>query len=276
MPIIRSRHSFDEQFTTIPNAWVRDPRITLKAKGLLAQLMSHSPGWAVTIRSLADANGCGRDLISSAIAELEEHGYLIRKQERTDDGRFGETVWQTSEPATDKPSPENPAPENPAYKNTNYSEQQVKETWSSDNDEEFEAFWNVYPRKVKRLDARKAFEAAYREHGQKVLNGARRLAADPNLPPAQFVPYPASWIRAEGWNNEPYPERQKTPEQLAVEALARSTADRERRLAESARLKSEAERARQNAAPAPECEHGLALWKCDPCTRRLAEGTPAE
>lgn len=276
MPIIRSRHTFDEQFTTIPNAWVRDPRITLKAKGLLVQLMSHSPGWAVTIRSLADANGCGRDLITSAISELEKCGYLIRRQERTENGQFGETVWQTSEPGTDSPSPENPAPENPAYKNTNYSEQQVKETSLNDLDELFEDFWNRYPRKVEKLDALRAFTKAYRQHGPDVMAGVERLVNDPNLPPVQFIPYPASWLRAGGWTNEPYPPRERTNYELAADAIRRSQADRMNRLADSQRIRKEAEEARRNAAPAPECEHGLSLWKCDPCTRRLADGPPGD
>ena len=271
MPIIRTRHSFEDHFTTIPNAWIRDPRLSLKAKGLLAQLMSHSPGWSVTIRSLAEANGCGKDLIASAIAELERFGYLTRRQERSDNGQFSETVWQTSDPVADKPSPGNPPPDNPDNKKTIYKEEQSKELPQTSFEEEFEEFWRLYPRKVEKIDARKAFEKAYTEHRDAVMDGVRRLSTEPNLPPLQFIPYPASWLRAGGWTNEPYPPREKSRAEIEAEAKARSQNERERRLEHTERLRRESEEMRASAAEPPRCEHNLPLWKCDPCTRRLAD-----
>ena len=76
MPLIRGHHSFDDHFTQIPNAWLRDSRISLGAKGLLAQLLSHSPGWRISQESLAYSNGIGRDAIRTLINELLDAGYL--------------------------------------------------------------------------------------------------------------------------------------------------------------------------------------------------------
>jgi hypothetical protein len=47
--IIRRNLNFEDHFTTIPNQWVRDSRISLRARGLLAQLVSHRPGWRVSV-----------------------------------------------------------------------------------------------------------------------------------------------------------------------------------------------------------------------------------
>ena len=41
MPLIRGHHTFDDQFVQIPNAWMRDNRLSLKARGLLAQIKTH-------------------------------------------------------------------------------------------------------------------------------------------------------------------------------------------------------------------------------------------
>ena len=101
MPLIRGHHSFDDQFAQIPNAWLRDSRLSLKAIGLLAQIMTHVPGWNMSINSLSTRNNVGRDQIRTAIGELEEFGYLTREQSR-EDGRFSETIWRTSDP-TDIP-----------------------------------------------------------------------------------------------------------------------------------------------------------------------------
>jgi hypothetical protein len=100
MPLIRGHHSFDEKFTQIPNDWLRDPRLSLKAIGLLAQLMSHTPGWKLSIRSLARVNGVGVATIKSAVLELEQFGYLSRseKQTKDEDGKFADYIWTTQDP----------------------------------------------------------------------------------------------------------------------------------------------------------------------------------
>ena len=35
MPVIRGHHSFDNHFTQIPNHWLRDSRLSFKARGLM-------------------------------------------------------------------------------------------------------------------------------------------------------------------------------------------------------------------------------------------------
>ena len=100
MPLIRGHHSFDDHFTQIPNEWVRDSRLSLKAIGLLTQLMSHSPGWNMSISSLARFNKTGIDTIKTAVKELEVHGYLKRSmtQEHNADGTFADFIWTTADP----------------------------------------------------------------------------------------------------------------------------------------------------------------------------------
>jgi len=100
MPLIRGQHSFDDHYTQLPNAWVRDSRLSFKARGLLALLMSHSPGWNMSIRSIAKGNGTGIDTVKSAVGELETLGYLVRsdEQQRDEKGSFADYVWTTTDP----------------------------------------------------------------------------------------------------------------------------------------------------------------------------------
>ena len=209
MPLIRGHHSFDDQFAQIPNAWLRDSRLSLKAIGLLAQIMTHVPGWNMSINSLANRNNAGRDQIRTAITELEEFGYLTREQSR-EDGRFSETIWRTSDP-TDMPSSENPPTGNPTTKNTNTKEEQIKNNERTYSDSEFESFWSNYPKKVDKGAAIRAFKKALKTYpALDVIEGAKRYAEDPNLPDKQFVKNPATWLNAEAWNNGPLPARKKT------------------------------------------------------------------
>lgn len=73
----------------------------------------------------------------------------------------------------------------------------------------FDIFWAAYPRKVGKATARRAFDAAIRRAGRPtlVIEGARRLATDPNLPEREFIPHPPTWLNRDGWEDEPLPAR---------------------------------------------------------------------
>jgi hypothetical protein len=225
MPLIRGHHNFDDHFTQIPNAWVRDNRLSFKAIGLLAQIMSHRPGWNMSIRSLARLNGTGTGTVKSAIEELEKLGYLVRSKEQlhNEDGTFADFEWTTADPF------QNPATVKPVHafqatKNTNTKEEQdIKNNeriYSDFQEFHFEEFWSYYPKKVDKGAAIRAFrKAAKTQDLKEIIEGAKRYAEDPNLPEKQFIKNPATWLNAESWNNGPLPKR-KTTDSKALEEWA--------------------------------------------------------
>jgi DNA-binding transcriptional MocR family regulator len=75
----------------------------------------------------------------------------------------------------------------------------------------FESFYEAYPRHTGRAAAEKAFAKALRvAPAERIVAGARRFAADPNLPPkeeARFIPHPATWLNAGRWDDDPLPLR---------------------------------------------------------------------
>ena len=76
--------------------------------------------------------------------------------------------------------------------------------------EAFDTFWQLYPRKVGKDDARKAFiVAAKKADPSLIIAGASRYAADPNMPTDKtYIPYPGKWLRGGHWDDEPLPQRQ--------------------------------------------------------------------
>jgi hypothetical protein len=209
MPLIRGHHSFDDHFTQIPNDWLRDKRISLGAKGLLAQLLSHAPGWRISQESLGRDNGVGRDAIRTLINELLEAGYLMRSEERErgEKGYLGGYTYTTQDPTQD-----NPTQANPLLKKNNIKNNNIKnnERTYSDSQTEFETFWELYPKKVDKGAAVRAFRKALKTfEALEVIAGAKRYAEDPNLPEKRYVKNPATWLNAEAWNNPPLPERKK-------------------------------------------------------------------
>ncbi len=76
-------------YTVMSNYHLRDMRLSLKARGLLSQILSLPEKWDMTIAGLSKINKESTDAISTAIKELETAGYITRYRERKDNGTFG-------------------------------------------------------------------------------------------------------------------------------------------------------------------------------------------
>lgn len=93
MRIFRSRP--DDNFTIMPNVALRDSRLSYLARGILVELLTHADGWDTNADALWQAaqrsrggRAEGRRAFRAAFAELEEHGYLVRRTVRGERGRF--------------------------------------------------------------------------------------------------------------------------------------------------------------------------------------------
>src|ERR1051325_3420923 len=74
MPIIKiARH--DHGYVIIQNKALTDKRLSWKARGLLAYLLSRPPDWKVSSAQLALAGKDGAESIRSALKELRSVGY---------------------------------------------------------------------------------------------------------------------------------------------------------------------------------------------------------
>lgn len=62
------------KFTQIDNSVIRDKRLSLKARGLLAYMLSCN--WELNARKLQQETGEKRTVIENALKELQEFGYL--------------------------------------------------------------------------------------------------------------------------------------------------------------------------------------------------------
>lgn len=127
---------FEDHYTQVPNGWMRDDRLTLKARGLLAQLMTHRPGWVVSVAALVRDNPEGRDAIAGAVRELEAYGYLKREdQEHGEGGKFGSVPYVLSDPGITAPSTDYPSTGDPSTVEPSTDEPHPKKTISSEDQE---------------------------------------------------------------------------------------------------------------------------------------------
>ena len=90
----------------------------------------------------------------------------------------------------------------------------------------FDDFWAVYPRKVGKIDARKAWDKAIRDgcDPQVIVDGARAYAA--NSHDKQFVKYPQGWLNGHRWEDEvedlPKPKREEPAPKISDQFAAAS------------------------------------------------------
>lgn len=74
------------------------------------------------------------------------------------------------------------------------------------DDPGFVRFWELYPRRVGKGAARKAWAKAVKTtEPDAILDGVRRYVAA-GLPESRFIPYPSTWLNGEHWTDEFAPE----------------------------------------------------------------------
>lgn len=94
-----------DNFAMIQNAALEDERLSYKARGLLAYLLSRPPGWTTSAERLAkDSPREGRDAVLSGLKELEVIGYLHREVKSLGRGKWShnQTVLDVPVPPSDK------------------------------------------------------------------------------------------------------------------------------------------------------------------------------
>lgn len=182
MGVIRVEHN--SNYTVMSNEHLRDPRLSLRAMGLMSRMLSDSDSYQHSVAGLAAVCKEGRDAVRKALQELEAAGYLIREQTRQG-GSFAAcdyTLYEhsrspfqgeehsplTENPSTVNPSTEKPSSENPTQRNTKSKEVPTKEPPKPPRGprakkekpaceyepEMFERFWKMYPRGEDKAAAR--------------------------------------------------------------------------------------------------------------------------
>lgn len=102
-------------YTVMSNHHLRNKELSLKAKGLLSQMLSLPEDWDYTLAGLARINCEGRDAIRAAVGELEKAGYVTRSRVRNEKGHLQRTEYVireqpafSAEPALEEPASGNP------------------------------------------------------------------------------------------------------------------------------------------------------------------------
>lgn len=94
-------------FAQIPNEWLRDTRLSLIARAILAILATHNTGFEVQTEDFYGL-GTGKETVAKAFRELESVGYLTRTKGRSSQGTWVHT-WTLNPNAGHAPDPGKPS-----------------------------------------------------------------------------------------------------------------------------------------------------------------------
>jgi hypothetical protein len=98
-------------FTQIHNRLFRDVRLSFKAKGIFGLISTHRNGYGVTPKWIANASTDGLASVRTGLRELESYGYLVRRQDRNDDGTMGQMSYSITDMPSSEPVGENLQPD---------------------------------------------------------------------------------------------------------------------------------------------------------------------
>ncbi len=123
-------------YTVMSNHHLRNKELSLKAKGLLSQMLSLPEDWDYTLAGLSYINREKIDAIREAVRELERAGYIQRSRERDEKGRLRGTDYIIYEqpPNLDLPTLENPTLENPMQLNKDIQKTDLPKKEKSNTD----------------------------------------------------------------------------------------------------------------------------------------------
>ena len=124
-------------YTVMSNHHLRNKELSLKAKGLLSQMLSLPEDWDYTLAGLSLINRESIDAIRTAVWELEKAGYITRRQGRDDKGKMTAieyTIYEQPQPPAaaspklENPTLENPTPDKPTTENPTQLNKDIQKT----------------------------------------------------------------------------------------------------------------------------------------------------
>ena len=136
----------NKNYTTISNQLFKNKGISLKAKGLMAYLLSLPSDWNLSINGIVACSKEGRSAIGNTIKELISAGYIERTQVR-DKGKFvGYDYFVFEQPKLNKPITVKPITDNSIQISKEVIKEIIKEnTLSKSEDFKLEVFSYEHP-----------------------------------------------------------------------------------------------------------------------------------
>ena len=203
-------------FAQIANSALRDSRLSFKARGVLALVLSNVGDWEASRSWLINqSEKDGRHAIQEALNELTELGYReVRKVQ--ENGKVRSIVEWRHEPSVSISRPtENLTVTKPDGQETRrYKEHHPSEHHQKEHNQDlfgFDDFWNVYPLKKNKGAAKRAWKAAIKKTDVETIVAGARKYRDAQKRDPDFTAHASTWLNGERWDDEDETPKQSGP-----------------------------------------------------------------
>lgn len=227
----------NRNYTVMSNYHLRDKSLSLKAKGLLSQMLSLPEDWDYTIQGLCSINKEKEASINSTLNELKDNGYLKVTKKMPNETKSGRIeyvydIYETPKQEGEKQDLENQGVEfqgvefqgleNQGQLNTeepsteitsieeinkdNLKEKSIKKEKDSLLVQEFEIIWARYPRHEGKQNALKSYIKARHEGVDMVtikdaVESYRRMCESERRE-KRYIKQGSTWFNQRSWEDE--------------------------------------------------------------------------
>lgn len=211
MSVFRIEKNYN--YTTMSNYHLRDKNLSYKAKGLLSFMLSLPDDWDYSITGLVAISKEGFKAVKNILQELQNYGYLVIEKKQNKIGQFEYEYMIYEYPGYQKGEVDKGEVEKGIQINTNKQNTKKINTpynppkgGGEDLEEKFKKFWEEYPKKVSKGNAEKWFKKhkPTNELVDLMIEKIKQLKETEQWKKdkGQFIPYPATWLNAKGWEDE--------------------------------------------------------------------------
>lgn len=199
---------------SVLNLWVYDEATLGQLLGVGLWINDEDRG-GIQFHDWCDYQPTREALEAKAVARSEKNKQNVAKRwdkDKTDTTGI-RTVYESDTNALPKNTPE-PEPEPEPFTSNEVN---------TYGDLAFGEFWAFYPRKIGKGGAKKTWQKITRTtNPEQIIDGARRMSQDPNLPETQFIPHPSTWLNEGRWEDEPYAPRTQANAKQVQQNTARA------------------------------------------------------
>lgn len=201
-------------YSRVPIPLVRNKEISNQAKIVYMQLASHSDGWVIYVKKLAEDCQMTETTLRRYVTELERHGYVVRERIKKD-GLLKGYNWELVEYPN---QPKRQELELDQAKQTEQSQKEnVKKTNAEQLQEDFEKLWELYPNKKGKTAAFKAYKRAIKDGttNKEIQTGivAYKKQIAINHTEKQYIKHGGTFFNQRCWEDEDLKEIVTTPKQ---------------------------------------------------------------
>jgi hypothetical protein len=231
------REEHDAGFTQVSNAVLRNVNLSWEARGFLAYLLSLPDDWSFSIKGLVKQTGATEHTIKRLVKELQAEGYIVLTRHTNDKGKVERWSWDIYEMGQNSQMLKSPQVEiTTSGKNqmvakpdggsttcgksafiqiTNINKELNKQITKknkqlkkedgvlSEAEKLFLDFWSVYPKKVDKKGAFRAFKniPKLKETYPAIMRALeiQKQSQQWTKDNGQYIPNPTTYIHQERW-----------------------------------------------------------------------------